>query len=62
MSLRKDVKHMLGKDCEQRVSSDEIILKQAIRQLKLGKSSGDVGLDMKAIKAMHEDKDEDEER
>ncbi len=59
MSLRKDVKHMFDKGCEQRVSSDEIILKQAIRQLKLGKSSGDVGLDMKAIKAMHEDKDEE---
>ena len=50
MELRKDVKYMLESDWEPKVPEQEIILKQTKAQLKKGKSSGSVALDIKAMK------------
>ena len=50
MELRKDVKYMLNSDWEPKVPEQEVILKQVKAQLKKGKSSGSVALDIKAMK------------
>ena len=50
MELRKDVKYMLESDWEPKVPEQEIILKQAKPQLKKGKSTGSIALDIKAMK------------
>jgi len=59
MGLREDVKYMLEKDWEPKVPNQEEILKQAEMQIKRGKSTGSVSLDIKAIKSL-KDKDGDE--
>ena len=56
MGLREDVKYMLDKDWEPKVPTEEEILKQAELQIKRGKSTGSVALDIKAIKSL-KDKD-----
>jgi len=56
MGLRDDVKYMLNKNWEPKVPSGEVIQKQAEAQIKRGKSTGSVSMDMKAIdKLKHED-------
>ena len=57
MGLREDVKYIIDKDWEPKVPSQEEILRQASQQIKKGKSTGNVALDRKAIKAL---KDGDE--
>ena len=54
MSLREDVKFEVKTDWHPKVPSEQIVMEQAKRQLKKGKSSGNIALDIKAIK----DKDE----
>ena len=58
MGLREDVKYMLDKEWEPQVPTQEEILKQAEFQLKRGKSTGSVALDMKAIKKQKDDGEE----
>lgn len=53
--LRKDVKYMLDRDWEPKVPDEETILKQSRTQLKRGKSTESVSLDMKAIKSLKDD-------
>lgn len=55
MGLRENVKYMLDKDWEPRVPSQEEIQKQAEIQIKRGRSTGSVSMDMKAIKKLKED-------
>lgn len=55
MGLREDVKYMLEKDWEPKVPSQEEIQKQVEFQIKRGKSSGSVALDMKAIRKQKDD-------
>ena len=50
MELRKDVKYMLDSDWEPKVPEDDVVLKQAKVQIKKGKSTGSVALDIKAMK------------
>ena len=50
---------MLDKEWEPKVPTQEQILKQSELQIKRGKSTGSVSLDMKAIKSL-KDKDGDE--
>jgi len=50
MELRKDIKRVLESDWEPKVPEEDVILKQAKAQLKKGKSSGSVALDIKAMK------------
>lgn len=57
MGLREDVKYIIDKDWEPKVPSQETILKQAEEQIKRGKSTGSVNIDVKAIKSL---KDGDE--
>ena len=57
MGLREDVKYIIDKDWEPKVPSQEEILKQAKSQIRRGKSTGSVFLDMKAMKKIEEDKD-----
>lgn len=59
MTLREDIKYVLDKEWEPKVPTQEEILKQAEMQIKRGKSTERVSLDMKAIKSL-EDKAEDE--
>ena len=56
MPLRPDVKYMLDKDWEPKLPSEETILKQAQIQIKKGKSTGSVALDIQAINRMKKDK------
>lgn len=58
MGLREDVKYMLDKDWEPKVPSSEEIEKQAEIQIKRGKSTGRVALDIKAIKKLKDDGEE----
>ena len=58
MGLREDVKYMLEKDWEPKVPSQEVIQKQAEIQIKRGKSTGSVALDMKAIRKQKDDGEE----
>lgn len=58
MGLREDVKYMLDKDWEPKVPSQEEIEKQAEIQIKRGKSTGSVALDIKAIKKLKDDREE----
>ena len=51
MGLREDVKYMLDKEWEPKVPNNETILKQAKSQIKRGKSTGNVALDIKAIES-----------
>ena len=60
MGLREDVKYQLNKDWEPKVPSSEEILKQAKICMKRGKSSGNVALDIKAMKSLKKDKEEGE--
>ena len=53
--LRKDVKYMLDRDWKPKVPDEETILKQSKTQLKRGKSTGSVSLDIKAIKSLKDD-------
>lgn len=57
MGLREDVKYIIDKDWEQKVSNQEEILKQAKSQIRRGKSTGSVSLDMKAMEKIEEEKD-----
>ena len=57
MGLREDVKYIINKDWEPKVPSQEEILRQAKLQIKRGKSTGSVALDMKAMKKIEEEKD-----
>ena len=59
MGLREDVKYMLDKEWEPKVPTQEEILKQAERQIKRGKSTGSVSLNIKAMKSL-KDKDGEE--
>ena len=56
MGLEKDIKYMLNKKWEPKVPSEEVIQKQALAQIKRGKSTGSVSMNMKAIKKLEEDK------
>ena len=56
MGLREDVKYMLDKDWEPKVSSGEVIQKQAEAQIKSGKSTGSVLMDVKVINKLSQDK------
>lgn len=58
MGLREDVKYMLGKDWEPKVPKQEVIQKQAEFQIKRGKSTGSVALDIKAIRKLKDDGEE----
>ena len=55
MGLRQDLKYMLEKDWEPKVPSQEEIEKQVEIQIKRGKSTGSVALDIKAIKKLKDD-------
>ena len=57
MGLREDVKYIIDKDWEPKVPSQEEILKQAQSQIKRGKSTGSVALDMKSMEKIKEEKD-----
>lgn len=57
MGLREDVKFILDENFEPRIPDNETILKQAKEQLKNGKSTGNVSLDVKAIKVFQEDEE-----
>lgn len=50
MALEIDVKYMLNKHFEPKVPKEEVILKQLEFQLKRGKSSANVLLDVKGLK------------
>ena len=52
MALREDVKYVLDKEWEPKVPTQEETLKQAEMQIKRGKSTGSVSLDIKAIKSL----------
>ena len=54
MGLRKDVKYMLSSDWEPKVPEEKVILKQAEAQLNKGKSTGNVALDVKAMKGKND--------
>ena len=58
MGLRQDLKYMLEKDWEPKVPSQEEIEKQVEIQIKRGKSTGSVALDIKAIKKLKDDGEE----
>ena len=62
MGLREDVKYQLNKDWEPKVPGPEEVLKQAKMCIERGKSSGNVALDIKAIKSLKKDKEEEGER
>ena len=57
MGLREDIKNIVDKDWKTKVPSQEEILRQAKLQIEIGKSTGSVALDMKAIKKIEEEKD-----
>ena len=57
-NLEVDVKCMLNKDWEPKVPDEKIITKQVKQQLKRGRSSGNVSLDLKAMR----DKDDENVR
>jgi hypothetical protein len=57
-NLEVDVKYMLNKDWEPKVPGEKIITKQVKQQLKRGRSSGNVSLDLKAMR----DKDDENVR
>ena len=59
MGLREDVRYMLHSDWEPKVPNEENILKQAEAQIKRGESTGNVRLDVDAIKSLN---NKDEER
>jgi len=56
MGLREDVKYMLNKDWEPKVPSQEVMQKQAVAQIKRGRSTGSVSMDVKAIKKLSDSK------
>lgn len=58
MSLREDVKCMLNKGWKPKVPNQEELLKEAESQIKRGKSTGSVALDLKAIKKLKDDREE----
>ena len=59
MSLRKDAEYMTNQEYEPKVPDEDIILKQAIRQIKHGKSTGSTKLDIKAMKEMREPEEDE---
>ena len=59
MGLREDVKYVLDKEWEPKVPTQQEILKQSELQIKRGKSTGSVAIDIKAIKSL-KDKDGNE--
>ena len=58
--LRKDVIYNSKLNWELKLPSNEIIEKQAISQIKHGKSTGNVALDRKAIKKIRSEEEEEE--
>ena len=50
MSLRDDVKFEIKTDWHPNVPNEQIIIKQTQGQLRKGKSSGNMALDLKAIR------------
>jgi len=62
MGLREDVKFVVKQDYEPKVPSEDIILQQAINVVSRGKSTRNVALDRKAIKAMEKLKSKGEDR
>ncbi len=57
MGLREDIKLILDKNFEPQVPDNQTILKQSKQQLKNGKSTGNISLDLKAIKSFQEDEE-----
>lgn len=57
-NLEVDVKYMLNKNWEPKVPDEKTITKQVKQQLKRGRSSGNVSLDLKAMR----DKDDENVR
>lgn len=47
MGLREDVRYIIDNDYEPKIPDNQIMLKQAKEQLKKGKSTGSVSLDIK---------------
>ena len=58
MGLREDVKYMLEKDWKPKVPKQDVIQRQAEIQIKRGKSTGSVALDIKAIRKLKDDGEE----
>lgn len=52
MNLRKDVIYTSKIDWEPKIPSDNVILEQAKNQIKHGRSTGSISLDIKAIDSM----------
>lgn len=57
MGLREDVRYIIDNDYETKIPDNQIILKQAKEQLKKGKSTVSVKLDIKAIKSLEYDEE-----
>lgn len=57
MGLREDIKFILDENFEPRIPDNETILKQARKQLKNGKSTGNINLDVKAIRSFQQDEE-----
>ena len=57
MGLREDVRYMLHSDWEPKVPNEEEILRQSKIQIKKGKSTGSVALDVKAIESLSKEKE-----
>jgi len=57
MGLREDVKYRFGEDYEPKVPDGQTILKQAQEQIKRGKSTGSMSLDIQAIKTLAEEEE-----
>ena len=60
MSIRKDAKYMTNQEYEPKVPNKDIMLKQAMRQIKHGKSTGSTKLDIEAMKKMREQAEDNE--
>ena len=58
--LREDVKYYSNLHWEPKVPSDEAIVEQAVKQIKRGKSSGNVALDRKAMEKIKKEEEESE--
>lgn len=57
MGLREDVRLILDRNYEPQIPDNDTILKQAKKQLKNGKSTGNISLDLKAIKSFQEEEE-----
>ena len=54
MSLREDVKYEIKTEWHPKVPNEQKIIKQIQGQLRKGKSSGSIALDLKAIREKEE--------